>query len=86
MNFFGLTANLIDACMLVMGKSGKILNARGNRICFLIDILCLIYWCYMDISRGLYSQGASCLVSVAICSYGFYNWGKIAKKNKGKKE
>ena len=81
MNLFGLTANLVDAFMLVIGKGGKFLNARGNRICFLIDILCLSYWFFMDISRGLYSQGASCVVSIVICAYGFYNWGRRAKKN-----
>jgi nicotinamide riboside transporter PnuC len=76
MNLFGFTANIIDACFLIFGKSGKILNARGNRICFLIDICCLTYWFFMDIQRGLYSQGASCIVSICICIYGFYKWGK----------
>lgn len=44
MNLFGLTANLIDACFLIFGKTGKFLNARGNRIFFLIDLICLCYW------------------------------------------
>lgn len=76
MNFFGFTANLIDAAMLVFGKTGKFLNARGNRICFLMDIVCLAYWFYMNINRGLYSQAASCIVSICICIYGFRQWGK----------
>ena len=76
MNYFGLTANIIDACFLVMGKTGKFLNARGNRICFLIDMVCLVYWFYMDIERGLYSQAASVTVSFGLCIYGFINWGK----------
>lgn len=80
MNLFGLTANLIDLCFLIFGKSGKFLNARGNRICFLIDLICLTYWMYMDIQRGLYSQGISCIVSMAICCYGFYNWGRKARE------
>ena len=78
-NLFGLTANLIDAAFLVMGKGGKILNARGNRICFLIDIACLSYWIYMDIARGLYSQAISACVSICICIYGFRRWGKREK-------
>ncbi len=83
MNFFGLTANIIDACMLLFGKGGKFLNARGNRICFLIDICCLTYWFFMDINRGLYSQGFSCIISICICIYGFINWGKKSReKNK----
>ena len=73
---FGLTANLIDACFLVLGKTGKLLNARGLRACFLIDIVCLSYWVYMDICRGLYSQAIGAFVSMAICAYGFRRWGK----------
>lgn len=75
-NLFGLTSNLIDACFLLFGKTGKFLNARGLRICFLIDLFCLSYWCYMDLKRGLISQGISCLISMMICVYGFRRWGK----------
>ncbi len=82
MNLFGFTANIIDACMLIFGKGGKFLNARGNRICFLIDIICLSYWFYMDIARGLYSQGFSCIISIIICIYGFINWGKMKSERK----
>ena len=82
MNLFGMTANIIDALFLLFGKTGKFLNARGNRICFLIDIICLTYWCYMDINRCLYSQGFSCLISMCICIYGFINWGKKMKLEK----
>jgi hypothetical protein len=77
MNHFGLAANIIDACFLVIGKSGKILNARGNRICFLLDIFCLSYWIYMDINRQLYSQAICAAFSIFICIYGFNKWGKI---------
>lgn len=78
-NLFGFTANVIDACMLLFGKTGKILNARGNRICFIIDIICLSYWVYMDFSRGLYSQGTSAIFSMGISIYGFRRWGKMQK-------
>ena len=78
-NLFGVTANLIDAAFLCLGKGGKILNARGNRICFLLDITCLSYWIYMDIERGLYSQAVSACVSICICIYGFRKWGKLKK-------
>ena len=76
MNYFGLVANLIDACFMIAGKTGKFLNARGNRICFLIDIVCLTYWIYMDIQRELYSQAVSATISMFICAYGFRRWGK----------
>jgi hypothetical protein len=76
MDLFGLTANLIDASMLMLGKTGKFLNAKGIRACFLIEIVCLSYWCCMDIERGLIAQGISCLVSICICIYGYRKWGK----------
>jgi hypothetical protein len=78
MNLFGLAANILDASFLCLGKTGKFLNARKNRACFIIDIICLCYWCQMDIQRGLYSQGVSCIVSIGIAIYGFRNWGKKA--------
>jgi len=82
MNLFGLTANLIDAGMLIFGKTGKILNARRNRYCFIIDIICLCYWIYMNVRRGLFSQVISAVVSIMIYSYAFYNWGKVDIKHK----
>lgn len=75
-NLFSLTANLIDLGFLCLGKTGKFLNARGIRICFLIDVICLCYWMQIDIRRGLYSQGFSCVISMAICIYGFIKWGR----------
>lgn len=82
MNLFGLTANLIDAGFLIFGKTGKLLNARGIRACFIIDFICLMYWMYMDINRGLYSQGISCSISMMICVYGYINWGRMARMSK----
>jgi len=82
MNFFSLTANLIDAAFLILGKGGKLLNARRNRWCFVCDIVCLSYWFYMNINRGLYAQAGSCIVSTCLCIYGFYNWGRLNKEGK----
>lgn len=78
-NLFGITANVVDACFLIFGKTGKILNAKGIRICFIFELICLSYWMYMDIQRGLYSQGFSCIISMCICIYGFRTWGKMRK-------
>lgn len=80
-NLFGLTANLIDALFLVFGKTSKFLNAKRIRYCFLIDIVCLSYWTYMDIERGLISQAISAIVSICICIYGFRKWGKMEEKH-----
>ena len=78
MNHFGLVANLIDACFMVVGKTGKVLHARGNRICFLLDICCLSYWIYIDVQRCLYSQALSAVISMALGVYGFRRWGRNA--------
>lgn len=79
MNYFGLTANLIDAFFMLIGKTSKILNARRIRYCFILDLICLSYWIYMDIKRGLYSQAVSALMSMGIAAYGFVRWGKMDK-------
>lgn len=76
---YGFWENFIDACFLVLGKSGKLLNARGNRICFILEFICLLYWGYIGCKRGLYSQAASVVVSIGICIYGFYRWGSMQK-------
>jgi nicotinamide riboside transporter PnuC len=82
MDFFGLFANILDGCMLVLGKYCKFLNAKKIRICFLFEIICLLYWMYMNFNRGLYSQMASCVVSIMICIYGYREWGKLSNNDK----
>jgi hypothetical protein len=76
MDLFGFTSNCLDAFVIVVAKGGKVLNARKNRLCFIIDFFCLIYWCFMDMGRGLYSQSFGCIISILICIYGFKKWGK----------
>lgn len=72
----GLTANIIDAVFLMMGKTSKFMNARGNRWCFALDGVCIIYWFFIDLDRGLYSQAASVFVSAGISIYGWHRWSK----------
>ena len=76
MNYFGVTANIIDAAFLIIGKGGKVLNARGNRLCFICDMICLVYWINIDIQRELYSQAVSAVISFGIAIYGFIRWSK----------
>ena len=78
----GWIAEAIDLFFIVLGKGGKVLNARGLKICFVIDTVCLIYWLYIDIERQLYAQAASVSVGIAINIYGYRNW---AKKRMGEK-
>ena len=80
MNHFGLTANIIDACFMVIGKTSKFMNAKRLRYCFILDLFCLTYWVFIDIQRGLYSQALSALISMGLAVYGFRNWGKQDRK------
>jgi nicotinamide riboside transporter PnuC len=75
MNSFGIFGNLLDLFFVIIGKTGKVLSARGNRICWILDICCLLYWIYIDIVRGLYVQAFSAVVSIGIAIYGFKRWG-----------
>lgn len=77
---YSLADNLRDAIFLILGKTGKFLNARGNRVCFIIEFCCLCYWLYTDINRGLYAQGISVFVSMGISIYGFRRWGRKQKE------
>lgn len=78
-NYFGFLANAIDAVFICLGKTGKILNARGNRICFILEGICLCYWFVMDLNRGLYAQAIGVFFSMAIAIYGYRKWGKREK-------
>lgn len=72
----GWLAEFIDLIFIILGKGGKILNARGLKICFLIDLVCLAYWGYIDIQRQLYAQALSVGVGIVINIYGYMNWKK----------
>lgn len=72
----GWIAEFIDLIFIILGKGGKILNARGLKICFIIDIVCLLYWCYVDIQRQLYAQALSVSVGIIINIYGYSHWKK----------
>lgn len=72
----GWIAEAIDLFFIILGKGGKVLNARGLKICFVIDTVCLLYWLYVDLERQLYAQSASVVVGIAINLYGYRNWTK----------
>lgn len=72
----GLVGEALDMLFILLGKTGKILNARGIKICFIIDSICLVYWFYIDIDRHLYSQAANAFMSLCINIYGWRVWTK----------
>lgn len=67
---------ILDTCFSLMGKGGRLLNNYGRRACFLIWMVCALYWSARDFHLHLYSQGFFCLVSVGMHIHGFYNWKK----------
>lgn len=83
MAHMGWLAEAIDLTFILLGKTGKVLNARGLKICFVIDSVCLLYWLYVDIERQLYAQAASVLVGIIINVYGWITWTrkKIGENN-----
>ena len=68
------TAELFDTLASLSGKYGRWLNARGQRLCFVIWSVCTIYWAIRDFNLGLYSQGIFCVFSVLLNIYGYINW------------
>lgn len=67
-------AEILDTIASLSGKYGRWLNARGNRICFIIWAVCTVYWAVRDFKLGLYSQTIFCVFSIGLNIYGYFNW------------
>ncbi len=68
------TAEVMDFVVALLCKYAKWLNIKGRRLCFLIWILCSIYWFVVDVQRGLYSQALFCIFTIVFQAYGFHEW------------
>lgn len=80
------TAEILDTIISLSGKYGRWLNARGNRVCFIIWTMCTVYWAIRDFKLGLYSQSIFCIFSIALNIYGYFNWNAIGiRSNRIKK-
>ena len=71
---------LTDLIFTILGKSGRLFNAHGKRVCFIIWIVCLLYWMYRNWMLGLMVQTGGCLVSMAMHVYSYWVWGKKMKE------
>lgn len=71
---------ILDTTFSLTGKWGRWMNARKNRACFIVWIICCCYWVVRDIQLGLYSQAFFCLPSIGLHTYAFIHWGKDLKK------
>jgi len=67
---------LTDLIFTILGKTGRWFNVKGQRICFVIWNICLLYWIFRDLQLGLMVQAGGCLFSFCVHVYGFFNWKK----------
>jgi len=65
---------LTDLIFTIIGKLGRWLNVKGQRICFVIWAFCLVYWVSRNLSMDLYVQAGGCIVSLILHLYGWWNW------------
>ena len=65
---------LTDLLFTVIGKMGRWFNVKGQRICFVLWAICLIYWMVRNFSMDLYVQTGGCLISLGFHLYGWWNW------------
>jgi len=65
---------LTDLLFTVLGKMGRWFNVKGQRICFVLWAICLIYWMVRNFSMDLYVQTGGCLISLGFHLYGWWNW------------
>lgn len=67
---------ILDTIANISGKYGQWLNAHKRRVCFIVWILCCVYWIVRNLYIGLYSQTAFCIVSIILHTYGYIKWKK----------
>ena len=67
---------LSDLVFTVLGKLGRWMNVKGNRTCFVVWAICLLYWMARNWGMDLWVQTGGCLVSLCLHIYGYYNWRK----------
>lgn len=65
---------LTDLFFTVLGNMGRWFNVKGQRICFVLWAICLVYWMVRNFSMDLYVQTGGCLISLGFHLYGWWNW------------
>ena len=70
----GWAEEAVDFCVAFLCKYAKWQNIKGRRLCFLIWMVCGVYWFVVDIHRGLYAQALFCIPTILFQIYGFYEW------------
>jgi len=65
----------------IMAIGAIVLNVRKKRASFLIWIATNSYWCGHNFKIGEYSQAGLFAVFAIFSIWGFYLWGREARKN-----
>ena len=65
---------LTDFIALILGKVGSWFNCRGQRICFVLWTICVLYWMVRDYNLGLMVQTCGCFLTLSMHLYGWWNW------------
>lgn len=65
---------LTDLMASLLGKLGRYLNIKGRRACFVLWGCVMLYWMVRNYTLGLKVQTASCLFSLAMDAWGWWNW------------
>ena len=74
-------SELIIALVSAIAVFGNILNVKRMQICFLVWLLCNIFWLIFDLNQKSYSRSILDLVNLFTSLWGTINWikGKIKK-------
>lgn len=75
---------LWDSMVIVAGKYGGWLNAKGKKACFIFWSICVGYWFFRNIHLCLWAQAFSCFISLGINVYGWINWTKKESNKENK--
>ena len=67
---------ITDLIFTLIGKAGRWYNIKGQRICFVLWSIVMIYWIYRNYELGLKVQTCGCMFSLGMHIYGWYNWTK----------
>lgn len=76
MMHFEIVGEILDTVFSLLGKTGRVFNNQGKKVCFLIWIVCLLYWFGRDLYLNLYSQAFFCLTSIGLHIHGYRTWTK----------
>lgn len=67
---------MFGTAVIILSIVGAWLNAKRNRLCFVLWAICNLYWIDVNIDKGEYLQAVQWGTMLYIAVYGWFNWGK----------